>query len=125
MKTLGLLLVSLSFSAAGADEEFTRWWPQFQAAAAKGDATAVSERSKFPMDWENGPVRKIETRQDFIARFNTYFTADMKHAVASRKPVAIPGGYMITWKARGNEYSLHFRPAPRAYALSGLSEGPD
>jgi hypothetical protein len=48
----------------------------------------------------------------------------MKKAVASQKPVAIPEGHMITWKARGNEYSLYFHPVGGAFALSALSEGP-
>lgn len=122
MRTLALL--ALTVGVSGADAGFAKWWPQFQAAVAKSDAKAVAAGSAFPMDWENGPVRKIQTRADFIARYAAYFTADMKRAVASRKPVAIPEGYMITWKARGNEYSLYFRPAGGSFALAGLSEGP-
>jgi hypothetical protein len=123
MKILALLLLSLG--AKGADDGFAKWWPQFQAAVAKGDAKGITERAKFPLQWELGPVREIKTREDFAARFATYFTADMKKAVASGKPVAIPGGYMIVWKARGDEYSFIFRPAGASYALFGLSEGPE
>jgi hypothetical protein len=122
MKTLAVLLFALS--ASGADDGFAKWWPQFQSAVAKGDAKAITEGSKFPMQWELGTVREIKTREDFVAHFAAHFTADMKRAVANRKPVAVPEGYMITWKARGNEYSLYFRPAGGAFALSGLSEGP-
>jgi hypothetical protein len=122
MKTLALLLLALTATAA--DDGFAKWWPQFQSAVAKGDAKAMTEGSKFPMQWELGAVREIKTREDFIARFANYFTADMKRAVASQKPVAVPEGYMTTWKARGNEYSLYFRPAGGSFALSGLSEGP-
>jgi hypothetical protein len=122
MKTLALLL--LSFSAFGADDGFAKWWPQFQSAVAKGDAKAMTEGSKFPMQWELGTVREIKTREDFVAHFAAYFTADMKHAVASRKPVAIPEGHMVLWNARGDEYSLYFKPAGGSFALSGLSEGP-
>jgi hypothetical protein len=122
MKTLALFLMSVS--AFAADDGFAKWWPSFQSAAAKGDPKALTEGSKFPMQWELGTVREIKTRQDFVAGFAKYFTADMKRAVASQKPVAVPEGYMITWKARGNEYSLYFRPAGGSFALSGLSEGP-
>ncbi len=122
MKTLALLLACVA--AFGADDGFAKWWPQFQAAAAKGDAKAITEGSKFPMQWELKAVREIKTREDFVAHFAAYFTADMKRAVASAKPVAIPEGYMITWHARGDEYSLYFHPAGRSFALSGLSEGP-
>lgn len=76
------------------------------------------------MDWELKAVRQIKTREDFIAHFASYFPADMKRAVASAKPVAIPEGYMITWKARGDEYSLYFRPSGSGFALFALSEGP-
>ena len=70
----------------------------------------------------NCSVREIKTREDFVAHFATYFTADMKRAVASAKPVAIPEGHMIFWNARGDEYSLYFRPAGGSFAL-GLSRG--
>jgi hypothetical protein len=37
----------------------------------------------------------------------------------------LPNGiYIITWKARGNEYSLYFKPQAPAFVLDGLSEGP-
>ena len=122
MKTLALVM--LAFTASGADDGFAKWWPRFQSAVAKGDAKAMTEGSKFPMQWELGTVREIKAREDFVARFPAYFTADMKRAVASQKPVAIPEGHMITWHARGNEYSLYFRPAGGSFSLSALSEGP-
>jgi hypothetical protein len=122
MKTLAVLLLALT--ASGADDGFAKWWPQFQSTVAKSDAKAITEGSKFPMQWELKAVREIKTREDFVAHFAAYFTADMKKAVANGKPVAIPEGYMITWHARGNEYSLYFRPAGGSFALSALSEGP-
>lgn len=122
MKTLAFLL--LSFTALCADDGFAKWWPQFQVAVSKGDAKAMTEGTKFPLQWELGSVREVKTREDFIAHFAAYFTPDMKKAVASRKPVAIPEGHMIVWNARGDEYSLYFRPVNGSFALSGLSEGP-
>ena len=119
-----LILLVASAVCAFADDGFAKWWPQFQAAVAKGDAAAIIEGSKFPMQWENGPVRAIKSREDFVARFATYFTADMRRAVAREKPVNVPEGYMITWRARGNEYSLYFHPAGAKFVLAGLSEGP-
>lgn len=120
-----LLLLFAAVWSAGADDEFAHWWPVFQAAVAHNDAKAVIDGSKFPMHWENGPVRAIKTREDFLARFETYFTPDMRTAVARAKPVRIPEGYMITWKARGNEYSLYLHPSGGGrFALDGLSEGP-
>jgi hypothetical protein len=110
---------------AGADDGFVKWWPQFQAAVAKNDQKAILRGASYPMDWELGKVRKINSEVDFLAHFDAYFTADMKKAVASKKPVAIPNNqYMITWNARGNEYSMYFLAKDGGYVLHALSEGP-
>ena len=118
------VLLLASCLALAAEDGFAKWWPQFQAAVKAGDANAISAGAKFPMQWELGAVREIATRQDFIRRFPSLFTADMKNAVAREKAVRIPEGYMITWHARGNEYSFYFRPSGRGFVLAGLSEGP-
>jgi hypothetical protein len=123
MKTLAVLAL-LAISANAADDGFAGWWPQFQGAVAKNDPQPIVALSHFPMDWELGKIRKIETERDFIRHFAAYFPADMRQAVAQAKPVAIPEGYMITWKARGNEYSLYFKKLAGRFVLSGLSEGP-
>lgn len=118
----GLLLV---YGIKAANADFTKWWPQFQAAVAKGDAKAVAQGAHFPMDWENGPIRQIKTEADFIKRFDVYFTVEVKKAIATGKPGPLaPGEYGVTWKARGNEYTIFFKPEVAAYALGGLSEGP-
>ena len=105
--------------------DFSKWWPQFQAAVAKSDAKAVAQGPNFPMDWENGPIRQIKTEADLSKNFNLYFTAEIKKAVATGKPGPLaPGQYGVTWKARGNEYTIFFRPEGSTYVLGGLSEGP-
>ena len=114
----------LAFALLAADDSFAKWWPSLQAAVKSGDAKAISAGAKFPMLWELGAVREIKTQDEFIRGFNTLFTADMKRAAATAKPVQIPEGYMITWHARGNEYALYFHPSGGAFVLSGLSEGP-
>lgn len=104
---------------------FAPWWKQFQAAVAKRDAATVSKGSKFPMQWENGPTRNVQVATAFAARFDFYFTSDIKNVIATRTP-AQEGrdGYSITWKARGNEYTLYFKDRGTGWALDGLSEGP-
>ncbi|GEM_PF-1698086 len=115
----------LASGARAGDDGFARWWPQFQTAVKSGDARAISADSKFPMQWELGPVRQVQSQAEFIARFHKLFTADMTRAVAAEKPVRIPEGYMITWHARGNEYAFYFHAAAGGgFALAGLSEGP-
>lgn len=125
----GLLTLSLVVlwipglvEAAG---DFSAWWPKFQAAVAAHDVQAVVHGAKFPMNWENGPVRQIKTESDFTSRFDTYITPEIRKAIAKVKPERLPNGtYILTWKACGNEYSLYFAPLGDAYALDGLSEGP-
>jgi hypothetical protein len=123
MKTLALLLISTV--AAVADDGFAKWYKQFQTAVAKGNADFVTERAEFPMDWEYGQTRKIQARSVLVVKFDFYFTDDVKNAVAAGKPVRLSAGeYCITWKARGNEYSMYFKPAGGSFTLYGLSEGP-
>jgi hypothetical protein len=107
-------------------DAFTRWWPQFRIAAANSDAKAVAEGVHFPLPWENGKIRDIKTQADFTQNFIRYFTPEIQKIVATKRPERLPNGiYSITWKARGNEYSIYFKPgAAGAYILDGLSEGP-
>jgi len=125
MKLLGAVLMVASLAGAAADDGFAKWWPDFKAAVAKNDAKGIVHGAQFPMDWELGKIRKVTSEADFFAHFDTYFTADMRKAVATQKPVSIPGDqYMITWHARGNEYSLYFQARGGSFALTALSEGP-
>ena len=123
MKLLALLLTAV---AAQADDGFAKWYQRFQNAVAKGNAEAATELAEFPMDWEYGATRKIPARAVLVGRFDFYFTADIKQAVATKKPERISNGqYIITWKARGNEYSMYFkRLDAEAFAiLSDLRDG--
>ncbi len=105
--------------------DFSAWWPKFQAAVAAHDVIAVAHGAKFPMNWENGVVRQIKTESDLTTGFDTYLTPEIRKAIAKVKPDRLPNGtYVLTWKARGNEYSLYFAPLGDVYALDGLSEGP-
>lgn len=127
MKTAVLLLLMLVPVVAQdkGSSAFAPWWKQFQAAVVNRDAATVSKGAKFPMQWENGPTRDIQKPTAIAARFDFYFTADIKNIVATRMPVQEgKDAYLITWKARGNEYSLYFKDRGTGWALDGLSEGP-
>jgi hypothetical protein len=135
MKTFAfalLLLVPLAAQDKGKDKakepvpaSFAPWWKQFQAAVVKRDAATVSKGAKFPMQWENGPTRNVQVATAFAARFDFYFTSDIKNVIAKSTPVqAGRDGHSITWKARGNEYSLYFKDRGAGWSLDGLSEGP-
>jgi hypothetical protein len=119
------LLLALAPQAGAQDRSFTKWWPQFQAAVARRDAKTVAQGVGFPLNWEDGPTRNIKTEADLASRFDFYFTTSIKKIIATKKPELLPTGvYSITWKARGNEYSLYFKPQASGFALDGLSEGP-
>jgi hypothetical protein len=106
--------------------DFSGWWAGFQGAVAKRDASVVADGPQFPMDWENGPVRRIDSRAELVGKFDLYFTAEIRKAVAAGKPERYGDGkYSITWKARGNEYSMYFESDGKGgFRLAGLSEGP-
>ena len=118
------LLLLFALAAGAADDGFANWWKHFQTAVAKGNGALVAEGADFPMGWENGRIRKIEARSALADRFDIYFTAEIRDAVAKGKPERLADGtHMLTWKARGNEYSLYFKPQGAAFVLAGLSEG--
>jgi hypothetical protein len=127
MKRIAFLLLLVVPLAAQdkATTGFETWWKRFQASIVKKDAALVTQRVRFPMPWEDGPTREIKAAADISARFDFYFTPEIKKIIATRKPVADgPADYTITWKARGNEYSLYFKNRGLGWALDGLSEGP-
>ena len=78
------------------------------------------------MNWENGGIREIKTKAELLNRFDVYFTPEVRKKVSGGKPARLPNGtYILTWKARGNEYSLYFKPGGGGvFSLDGLSEGP-
>jgi hypothetical protein len=119
---LGLILPRIAMAAG----DFAAWWPKFQAAVAKRDKEALAGMARFPMDWENGKLRKIESKEVFLAKFPAVITPELAKAVAQVQPQALPDGiYSITWRARGDEYSLYFEPGEGGeFFLHALSEGP-
>jgi hypothetical protein len=127
MRIIGFLaLAGIAFQTPRANAaDFTKWWPQFQAAVARRDIPAIAEGASFPIAWENGPIRDIKSAADLKARFDDYFTSEIRNIIATKKPQRLPDGlYIITWHARGNEYSITFKPLGAAFVLDSLSEGP-
>ena len=127
MNLISLLLVMLA--PLGVQDRdaanFATWWKQFQTAVASKDVATVTKGARFPMQWENGPTREVKAADDFAARFEFYFTPEIKDIISTRTP-AVEGRdtRTITWQARGNEYSLYFKAQGNAWVFDGLSEGP-
>ena len=126
MNIVRLLLLAALLAPAprlfAADGDFGKFWPQFQAAVAKGDAKTIAQGADFPIQWELGRIRQLASAAELAKNFNTYFPPDIKKAIAAGKPDK--GELGIVWKARGNEYSLYFKPAGNTFALYYLGEGP-
>ncbi len=105
--------------------DFAAWWRDFRSAVARRDAKTIARLAHYPLNWENGPIREIKSEADLVDHFDTYFTAEIRNIIAGRTPERLPNGtYIITWKARGNEYSLYYKPEGPSFVLDGLSEGP-
>jgi len=108
-----------------APSDFGAWWRDFQATLARRDVKAIAALAHYPLNWENGTIRQIKSAQDLIDNFDQYFTPEIRKIIASKTPQREPtGNYVITWKARGNEYSLYYKPEGAAFVMDGLSEGP-
>jgi hypothetical protein len=119
----GLLLMQ-GTPAKSAQPSFDAWWPQFQKAVATNDAKTVAAGVQFPLQWENGPIRDVKSAAEFEQKFAALFTPEIKKMIATQKPKWLGREYAITWKARGNEYSLYFKPNGERFVFNGLSEGP-
>ena len=121
-----LLLAALTFQAPPAKTaDFAKWWPQFQACVARGDAAAVAKGAAFPIHFELGPIRQIDSEADLKGRFAAFFPAEVKKIIATGKPQRLPKGeYMLLWHAHGDEYSMIFKSVGDGFVLDGLFEGP-
>lgn len=121
-------VTAVSSLLARADDraDFAKWWPSFQMAVVNHDVSAIAKGVKFPLNWENGKIREVKSEGDLKKNFDAYFTAEIQKLIATRKPERYPNGvFNITWKARGNEYSVYFKPSTAGtFVLDGLSEGP-
>jgi hypothetical protein len=120
-----IVIIAAAALAQAPKPDWAKWWPQFQSAVAKHDAKAVAHMVQFPLDWELGKIRHVESEADFAANFDRYFPTDMIKAVATKKPETVPDGYVIIWNAGGDEYALHFKNDGKGgYVVCALSEGP-
>lgn len=104
--------------------DWNKWWPQFQAAVAKHDAEAVADMTFFPTQWELGKIHRVGSKAVFIQKFDTYFPAHMRDAVATRKPEGFPdGSYIVSWTYNKLDYTLDFTlDGQGGYRLNSLEQ---
>ena len=117
-----LLATVVLSSFAGYAQNVDKWWPQFQAAVAKRDAKAIAGMTTFPAKWPLDQIRRIESRDDFIQKFDTYFPEGARQAVATEKPRRSPDGmYHVAWTKGVYDYALCFKPDGKGgYRLDSL-----
>jgi hypothetical protein len=119
------LVFILLLAPLNAQPDFTTWWKQFQTAVSARNVSVVTRGVSFPMQWENGKLRNVKSAAELAAHFDTYFTPEIRAIIVKRTPVEEGRtSRTITWKARGNEYSLYFKASGDTWMLDGLSEGP-
>jgi hypothetical protein len=121
-KLLTLFAVASLTLAQPPKSNFDKWWPQFQAAVAKRDAKAIAGMTTFPAKWPLEQMRRIESRDDFIQKFDTYFPEEARQAVATEKPRRSPDGtYHVAWTKGVYDYALCFKPDGKGgYRLNSL-----
>lgn len=119
---LTLFAVASLNHAQSPKSNFDKWWPQFQAAAARRDAKAIAGMTTFPTKWPLEHTRRIESRDDFIQKFETYFPEEARQAVATAKPRRSPDGmYYVAWTKGVYDYALCFKPDGKGgYRLDSL-----
>ena len=121
-KLLALFAVAVLTLAQPPKSNFDKWWPQFQAAVARRDAKAIADMTTFPAKWPLEQIRRIESRDDFIQKFDTYFPEEARQAVATEKPRRSPDGmYYVAWTKGVYDYALCFKSDGKAgYRLNSL-----
>ncbi len=113
------------------ETEFRAFYAKFLAAARENDKEKLADLIAFPADWSverNHDVQteKVKDKADFLARYNTLFTAFMRTHIprATLKPLE-DGAYFIFWRNGGSEFSFDFGYTDGAgYRVSSYSIGP-
>ena len=119
---LTLLAVASLTLAQPPESGFAKWWPRFQAAVARRDAKSIAGMTTFPAKWPLDQIRRIESRDDFIRKFETYFPEEARQAVATANPRRSQDGlYYVTWAKGVYDYALRFKPDGKGgYRLDSL-----
>lgn len=112
MKFKLFLAIILFSSAAQAQTDINAFWQKFKTAVVKGDKTAVSSMTKFPLSMPYGH-KSIRSKTDFIRRFDQIMNleANVKRCFQARKPTKDDNGnYSIDCAFKGESESSDNRP---------------
>lgn len=109
IKLLPLFAVATIAMAQAPKPDFAKWWPQFQAAVAKHDAAAIADMTTFPAKWPLEKASRIESKADFIQKFDSYFPEEARQAIATAKPRLSEGKYYVAWEKGVYDYAFCFK----------------
>ncbi len=89
---------------------------QFQTAVVKHDAKAVARDMRFPQPWENGPaIREIKSEADLAARFDVFFTTEIKKQIAAGSRSVCP---TATTSSCGTRAATNIRSTSRPQEMA-------
>jgi hypothetical protein len=132
------MILLLFFFSAGAfafaadltpkDEDFGRFFGDFQKAVASGDKEKVASMINFAnFTWEeNENLQQVKTKEAFLKNYDAMFTATIKKKIATYKPTKVDdNSYFVDWYIKDSEYSLDFtRKKGESFKFLGLTIGP-
>ena len=110
-----ILVPGLAQNSATHEAEFKTFYAAFLSAARENDKEKIADMIAFPVDsWSvdrKGDVRTeaIKDKAQFLAKYNTYFTANMRTHIPKAKLKALDNnGYFISWRDANAEFSFDF-----------------
>jgi len=130
---IGVIFQSGLAQKAGSHEaEFKEFYANFLSASRANDKEKIADMIAFPVDsWSvdrKGDVRTepIKDKAEFLSKYTTYFTANMRMHIPKAKLKALDdGGYFISWRDANSEFSFDFAYVEgTGYRIRYFSIGP-
>src|SRR5262245_24909152 len=110
-----ILVSGLAQNGASHEAEFKSFYDAFRSAASANDKEKIADWIEFPVDsWavdRKADVRTeaIKDKAQFLTKYTTYFTANMRAHIPKAKLKALDdGGYFISWRDANSEFSFDF-----------------
>ncbi|HKA22213.1 MAG TPA: hypothetical protein VKN18_28300 [Blastocatellia bacterium] len=127
-----ILVPGFAQNGASREAEFKQFYANFLSASRANDKDKIADMIAFPVDsWSvdrKGDVRTeaIKDKAQFLSKYTTYFTANMRVHIPKAKLKALDdGGYFISWRDANSEFSFDFAYVEGSgYRIRYFSIGP-